>query len=612
MPSVETIRVQVEAFLQQHETGSLRREDAFAPWFLVQQFRLPPQEAIAQSSSGNYDGGIDGYHIERRSDSPPLLSIVQAKFSDQDGLVRRGIDDLRRAVDVVWQILTVGPTEMADEHRVVRNLRRDLLALPEAERSSLELKCMLIHLLRDQELWLSRPVVQKSKQDFLRAIGDSPLAGRVTLTFRGPAQMLDGEAIPRAAVPVQLRFQGVSVDSPASDRVLFGLGHLADLVDLHEKYRADLFAKNVRMYLARQAAKPKSAASHIESSLERICDGKMPAPYFAMTHNGVTLSVPRATGPAEGQVTLEPGQGGIYVLNGCQTVYTAWKFFKQRSGKKPDGAWRDLWEAIRLPMRIIVTNDDERVRTVTIGANRQTEIRPSAFWAHDLIQLGLERRFARQRVFYERQEGAWDEVSRSDSAKAEEFSCGKVNIEDLARAIAAADRTISLEFAKSPNKIFDDESAYRRVFKDKNLASVRLLLFLVNTIEATQVVLKDLSKEVAKLDDLTPSRFVFPVFRLLVHWIARKNRDSVAEFADSIVGTSPKSEIRQRVRQWFNHNHSGVQQLLPEVWWDQGEKCWCEAMDKERLKTAFHKLKLDNTFLFEGWDDFDDRTDEET
>lgn len=610
MPSVDTVRAQVESFLQQHETGTLRREDAFAPWFLVQEFKLPPQEAIAQSASGNYDGGIDAFHIERRPDVPPLLNIVQAKFSDQEAVVRKGIDDLRRALDVVWQLLAVGPTEMADEDRVVRGLRRNLLVLSESERSALEVKCILIHLLKDQEFWLSKPPVQRSKQEFQRAVEDGRFAGRVTLTFRAPAQMLDGDAIPRPATPIPIRFQGVSLDGAGLDGALFGLGHLSDLVNLHEKYRADLFGKNVRMYLARQATKPKSAASHIRLSLERICDGKMPAAYFAMTHNGVTLSVPRVTGPHEGHVVLEPAQAGVYVLNGCQTVYTAWKFFKQRSDKQPNGSWLAEWDAIRLPVRIIVTNDDERVRTVTIGANRQTEIRPSAFWAHDAIQLHLERCFERKRIFYERQEGAWDEISRSDPAKADDFSSGKLNMEDLARAIAAADRSLSLEFAKSPNRIFDDESAYRKVFKEKNLASVRLLLFLVNTIEATRFVLKDLTNDVARLGGLTPSRFVFPIFRLLVHWIAKKNREFIGEFGDSVVGTSPNSEIRKRVRQWFNYNHSGIQQLLPEIWWDPEEGCWADALDRERLVRTFQKLKLDSTFLFEGWDEFDEQSDD--
>ena len=610
MPSPEVIRTQVKSFLQQQNTASFRCEDAFAPWFMVQHFRVPPQEAIARSSDGNYDGGIDGYHIQPRQDKPPLLSIIQAKFSDSDGIVRKGIDDLRRGLDMVAQILIVGPTEMADEHPVVRNLRRDLLALPEDARSKVEVSCTLIHLIRDQDLWLSRPTVQKARQDFIRGVGDGPFAGRVALLYYGPDQMPEGESVSDLAKPISLRFEGVSLGTPNEngDRALFGLGHLADLVELHEKYKSALFAKNVRMYLARQADKPKSAASHIEKSLEDICGGNMLALHFAMTHNGVTLSVPRGGEPASGHVTLEPGLDGVYVLNGCQTVYTAWKFYKRRLGKEPVGTWRDHWESIKLPMRIIVTKDDERVRTVTVGANRQTEIRPAAFWDHDPVQLDLERRFERQRVFYERQQGAWDEVSRSDTAKSEEFLCGMVGIESLARAIAAADRNLSMEFAKSPNRIFDEDTAYRKVFKEKNLASVRLLLFLVNTFEATEFVLRDLSKKVEKLSEMTPSRFRFPVFRLLIHWIAKRNPAFVEEFADARVGASPRSEIRERVRQWLNHNHSGIQQLLPEVWCDADG--WGEAMDKERLTVAFHKLKLDNAVVFEGWNDFDEREDD--
>ncbi len=228
-----------------------------------------------------------------------------------------------------------------------------------------------------------------------------------------------------------------------------------------------MFAKNVRMYLARRATRPESAASHIKESLQRICDGRIPASDFAMIHNGVTISVPKAGKPTGGSVTLEPAGTGVFVLNGCQTVYTAWKFFRDRLAKGPQACWQEPWESIKLPLRIVVTHDDDRVRTVAVGANRQTEMRASAFWAHDPVQLDLERRFARKRVFYERQEGAWDEISRSDRNRADEYTGGVVRIEELARAIAAADGTVTLGYAKSPKRIFDVETVYKKVFKDK-------------------------------------------------------------------------------------------------------------------------------------------------
>ncbi len=212
-------------------------------------------------------------------------------------------------------------------------------------------------------------------------------------------------------------------------------------------------------------------------------------------------------------------------------------------------------------------------------------------------------------VFYERQEGAWDEISRSDPNKAEEFSGGVVNIEELARTIAAADRTLSLEFAKSPNRIFDDESAYRKVFKEKNLASVRLLLFLVNVLGATRAALREMSQEVGKCQGISAPQFSFPIFRLLVHWIAKKSRESVSDFGDS--KNYRRVDVQRRVRQWMTHHNSGIQQLLPEVWWDEKEEEWAEALDKERLNTAFRKLRLENTLLFEGWGEFDVASEED-
>ena len=59
----------------------------------------------------------------------------------------------------------------------------------------------------------------------------------------------------------------------------------------------------------------------------------------------------------------------------------------------------------------------------------------------------------------------------------------------------------------------------------------------------------------------------------------------------------------------MNHHHSGLQQLLYEMWCDEGEWEAKEATDKERLNSAFHRLKLDNTDIFDGWKDFDERTD---
>lgn len=146
MLPVKTVRERVEAFKSKHEMPEL--PEAFAAWFLAQNCRLSAMEAIARVSDrndgrGNYDGGTDAYHLRRMGSGPPVLTILQAKFSEDKGYTRRGINDLRRAVTLVTEILNVGPTEMAAEHRVVKKLRAELSALSKDERSALELKCIL-------------------------------------------------------------------------------------------------------------------------------------------------------------------------------------------------------------------------------------------------------------------------------------------------------------------------------------------------------------------------------------------------------------------------------------------------------------------------------------
>lgn len=39
------------------------KEHCFAAWYLHQSYQLPEIKALAQSSDGNYDFGIDAFHL---------------------------------------------------------------------------------------------------------------------------------------------------------------------------------------------------------------------------------------------------------------------------------------------------------------------------------------------------------------------------------------------------------------------------------------------------------------------------------------------------------------------------------------------------------------------
>jgi hypothetical protein len=388
LASVGTIRNSVAAFWRNDGQALRCEEDAFPAWFLHSRFHLAPQEALAQSSDGNFDGGLDAFHLEIKPDgAPPTIWMIQGKYSEGPLVVKKGLDDIGRALDLVERLETHGDSELATENTVVQQFRRALVQARGLAGDNYNIKCALLHLLPDQELWLSSPSVVKARKDLMQRARNK-YAGRVSIEYFGPEDLSCTSDVSTRSPRVQLNFRGIPLtEGPV--KMFLGVGRLADLVDLHEKYHFHLFAKNVRMYLSRQANRDQSAANQIRKSLEAVCAGKMPAMHFALAHNGVTIACDGVQDAGDQLISLE-GSSGVFVLNGCQTVYTSWKYFKEMTRKGENQAWMNAWREIPIPMRIVVTADDGLVRKTTIGSNRQTAMSPSAFWAHDPIQIAIE------------------------------------------------------------------------------------------------------------------------------------------------------------------------------------------------------------------------------
>lgn len=612
MAEIVAIRGKIDSFFKSNGDSVHRLEDAFAPWVLHTRYKLPIQEAHSQCSDGNHDGGIDGFTLMPEGEVN-RLHVIQAKLSENEGVVRKGLDDLSRASRLVEKLLAADDSDLPSENRVIQQLRIKLATLPPEQRAKVEVRFVLAHLLQDEELWLSKSATSKAKTELLKELSQGSLAGRSSIEFVGPRKLDDADVIPKPAATVEVHFEGTTFAVPSSgnssDTVLLGLGRLGDYVKLHEVYGAQLFAKNVRMFLSRQAAESRSAASHIRETILGICKGEIEPETFALLHNGLTVTASSGAHDASSRrATLRPGSDGIYVVNGCQTVYMAWKVHRELLKKKLDTSWLQRWDRIMVPIRVVLTNSDERVRQVTSAANRQTAMAASAFYAHEPAQMELADRFDRMKVYYERQEGAWDHMNRADPNRAASYTGGAVEIELVARSIAAASPTVKLDLAKSPQRIFETEENYARIFKtERHRRSVRLLLFAVNAFRATKLALQDLTREHSKYYELAPSRFVFPVTRLLIGWIAKNDPDLVREYSTALAPLYPASAIRSDFRLRLKYQHSGLQQLLPDIWLEGDE--WAEALDAERLRVAQGKLKIDKVDAFDVFAELDDEED---
>ena len=123
-----------------------------------------------------------------------------------------------------------------------------------------------------------------------------------------------------------------------------------------------------------------------------------------------------------------------FVLNACQTI-KAGNFFYQ-DYKKRTSSELPNWNQIPISIRIVRTDDDALWREVAEANNRQNAMKASALRGNDSLQIEIENRFKDVKIFYERQEKAFENISRSDyDMIEEEFSQSikePITIESLA------------------------------------------------------------------------------------------------------------------------------------------------------------------------------------
>ncbi|MBS0263161.1 MAG: AIPR family protein, partial [Planctomycetes bacterium] len=334
------IRQSVKQLREQHGfVGAV--EHCFAPWYLHQRYHVPLVSAFSQSSDGNYDFGIDAYHLE---DSK--LILVQTKFTDGIQLIRSGFKELQRVLPEVARSFEGIGTEAPIQNMVLVNLRAALNRLSQEHRAELSIELQVVHLCELDEIIL----VNKVSEDMLKLSEAAQIEvpnHRCHIVQVGPAG-LDGGIIVVPPEETVLRFQGTHAFSAGDDcRMITGIGQLATLVDLYRVRRDGLFSKNVRYFLNSKKNTDKGPAGKMRSTLKEMCiEEKVVPERFAAFHNGITIFARRAVVDGDSVRLRDP-----FVLNGCQTIKNAFMFRHEKSVK--DRINPALWERVLVPVRIL-------------------------------------------------------------------------------------------------------------------------------------------------------------------------------------------------------------------------------------------------------------------
>ena len=123
-------------------------------------------------------------------------------------------------------------------------------------------------------------------------------------------------------------------------------------------------------------------------------------PRFALMNNGITI-ISRGLMQVGNRFTIEDFQ----IVNGCQTSHVLFDAAKDNN----------LSDSIMVPLRLIVTQDENVINDIIRATNRQTEVKDEQFFALTEFPKQLEAFFNAfsngQRLYYERRSRQYDSQS---------------------------------------------------------------------------------------------------------------------------------------------------------------------------------------------------------
>jgi len=593
------IREEVRKYFINTPFGRME-QDCFAPWWLETQEGLTHDYARRSSSDGSHDFGIDAFMIDPKK---PELVLIQAKLSDSREEIRKAVQEFgKESVAKLAQLLGVQGAELSpQENSVIKVLRMALNDIPAENRNQLQVKFYVLHLCEQDA-----KLIRDSIKDDIKNLEDQfteNLPG-----FKPP--IIEFIEYDEGSITISqlqtIEFYGTieeceiwsNSEGIKSVKIAFGTTRLEDLVRLYQVFHNDLFEKNVRYFItSSKNRKEGGAVGNIKETLRNICIlKKLPPGIFQIYHNGISVCC-KNWSLNNGKISFETPS----VVNGCQSIFAAndfYKKYKERIDKDPSN-----WHAIKIPIRIIETPNDDLIYDIAMNNNRQNAIRSSALRANDPIQRSLDIRFKDIGVFYERQDYEYKTLSSSeydeDKEEMKAFSNTAqnepINIEEIAQAIAAV--AGEFEYAKSYSRIFESKEIYQDVFSEEHLASVRFLVGLRNVVNALADVLNYFKTEVAKYEGLASRYVKWHILYLLMRYVAKNEKDW---FVKEICQATKKSgDVKDILIKLLKR--SRILMVIKDLYIDSDNN-WREVSEsKELLQKATKKLNLDRVNPFEGW-----------
>lgn len=234
------------------------------------------------------------------------------------------------------------------------------------------------------------PQIQKLVNDTKKRFNDLSLFSSVEIFFVGASPLQD--MFRRASEASEAKFvfahKATLPEHPKVSESYLGFIPASELIKIissdHEqtKINKKLFFDNVRDF------NPESDVNKsIEESISDDSSG------FVFRNNGITI-VARDGRPTGNSFFIKDFQ----IVNGCQTSNIIFRN-------------KESVEKVHIPMRLIISDDNDFINTIIVGTNKQNHVRDEQFWALRPFAKDFEEYVRAQgetrSLFYERRENQY-------------------------------------------------------------------------------------------------------------------------------------------------------------------------------------------------------------
>jgi len=128
-------------------------------------------------------------------------------------------------------------------------------------------------------------------------------------------------------------------------------------------------------------------------------------------------------------------------------------------------------------------------------------------------------------------------------------------------------------------------------------------VFLRNLLKVCPLAVKDVKKSSHKLESIATSGFGYVAMRVLSRYVVAQRPQLVEEHGVTVIGrVGTTHPLRVEAGKMLGHYHTGLQQLLPELWYDSENEQWRSAFDSNALTKALRKMKLADVDVFRDYE----------